>query len=215
MSTLPAPSIAQEACPLNSFSIGQVVIVYQEAARDTGFNASGGSGFLRYDLLQGLFQAGAGADQGGPTCEVAASDEYTLSGPLPATSFTIRARLMVSAQVDRSCTPQGHCSEAAITVVLREGAANEAVFHEDQAPATRTIEVTIRGTAGVPFTVSPTARAHAQTNGGPPAFAFVTAQLDFVGLPSGSSITSCQGYRLDAPVATTRSTWGRVKAHYR
>lgn len=42
-----------------------------------------------------------------------------------------------------------------------------------------------------------------------------TTQLSFVGLPEGYSITSCHGFTSPIPVATRRTNWAALKAHYR
>src|SRR5262249_12277290 len=44
---------------------------------------------------------------------------------------------------------------------------------------------------------------------------FQDATLTFEGLPAGTSITSCHGYRQDAAVPTSHTTWGSLKARYR
>jgi hypothetical protein len=41
------------------------------------------------------------------------------------------------------------------------------------------------------------------------------ARLSFEGLPPGSSMTSCKGYRQDQPVPALARSWGGLKAIYR
>ncbi len=55
--------------------------------------------------------------------------------------------------------------------------------------------------------------AYAQCSGGVGGYA--RAKLSFQGLPPGSTVTSCQGYRQDQPVPTLTRSWGSVKATYR
>jgi len=47
------------------------------------------------------------------------------------------------------------------------------------------------------------------------SFTSFTTQLRFEGLPEGYSVTSCHGFTPPTPVATRRTNWATLKAHYR
>jgi hypothetical protein len=64
---------------------------------------------------------------------------------------------------------------------------------------------------GVPFEIGLKSIANSQGGEG----GWVRAKLRFEGLPAGTSITSCKGYRQDQPVPALATSWGRVKAAYR
>lgn len=200
---------AQGACPLNylSFNWGSLTSHYTDAVKDTFFATPSGFSAAGYDLVRGQVRARA---LGNASAEAGVSDDYTVSGGTPGTPFTIRARLDLATSTESSCDDHGHCSSASARAILREGSSNEATYSSSQSPIA-SIEVTVQGTVGVPFRLFALAGASTCACGGPGPSAELQALLRFADLSAGLRITSCQGYVQDAPVAISRSTWGRLK----
>jgi hypothetical protein len=199
---------AQEGCPLGYLSCSSPMPnlqYYQEAARET-VCAGGSAG---YDLGRGEVRAHAQSFSTSGS-EAGTSDEFVATGP--GTTFTIRARLSMTAVTERYCSPHGHCGDGFVRIVLREGPGNEA-SHQTYSTGSASIHVTIQGVVGVPFQVFASVLALATYF--PGGYASVTARLDFADLPAGFRITSCGGYGQDAPVAVSQSSWGRLKRAYR
>ncbi|HKQ57878.1 MAG TPA: hypothetical protein VJY35_08405 [Candidatus Eisenbacteria bacterium] len=206
---------AQNSCPLSYFSFHGNTLYYQEAVRETLFHPGWTYGQLRYDLIRGVVFAAAGTvNQASSSVELGVRDEYTLTGPPAGTPFTIRARLGFSARADEECTPHGHCDYGDARLLLREGASNEASFAIHGGTATDVREVIVQGTVGAAFQlfISVYASAYSINSG---AQANFTGQLEFLDIPSGARVTSCQGFVAEGPVAVRQSSWGRLKQVYR
>ena len=222
-SAAPPSACAQSTCPLSYLSFGAYgippfTVFYQDAVRETSFTI--GNQFTwqaycqaGYDLVRGQVRAGS-AQVGYAVAIAGANDEYVATGLAPGAPFTIRARLNLNAVITRRCTPHGHCDDAVVQATLREGLANEATVQVVGSIET-SIYVTIQGTAGFAFPIFASVRTEATADEGLGSDGSASAFLDFVDLPAGVRITSCQGYVQDAPVAISRSSWGRLKQSYR
>lgn len=209
---------AQGSCPVNYLSLnsGQILISTQDPVREIELRSNPGICGARYDLIRGEVWAGGATSGSSQSGEAGVSDDYTASGAPPGTPFTLRARLSLTAQIFEACglSPPYHCSDGYVVAILREGPSNEA-YYSSEVTQTSSIEVTIQGMVGVPFRIFASADARGRGGGGRSGSATLLALIDFIDLPAGSRITSCQGYQQDAPVAARPSTWGRLKSVYR
>lgn len=77
--------------------------------------------------------------------------------------------------------------------------------------ATRQVRLTFDMKAGQAYEIQLSPAVFTSGNAGGSAH----GRLSFEGLPQGSSITSCKGFRQDQPVPALPLSWGAVKASYR
>ena len=77
--------------------------------------------------------------------------------------------------------------------------------------ATRQVRLAVNMKAGEPFDIQLSAAVFASGGAG----GFSHGRLSFEGLPPGTSITSCKGFRQDAPTPALAKSWGGLKATYR
>ena len=77
--------------------------------------------------------------------------------------------------------------------------------------ATRQLRLTVNMKAGQPYEIQLAANVFTSGNAGGSS----QGRLSFERLPPGASITSCKGFRQDAPVATLAKSWGALKHLYR
>jgi hypothetical protein len=77
--------------------------------------------------------------------------------------------------------------------------------------STREIHLPMNVKAGQEYEILLRAAVFSSGNAG----GYAHGRLSFAGLPPGSSITSCKGFRQDQPVPTLPVSWGGLKATYR
>ncbi|MCZ6617371.1 MAG: hypothetical protein O7E57_04505 [Gammaproteobacteria bacterium] len=75
---------------------------------------------------------------------------------------------------------------------------------------TQSLELDVVVTSGSPFRVMYRAWAFGGYDSG--SSSNISGTIDFVGLPPGVAVTSCNGFGQSVPVST--ATWGRIKALY-
>ena len=210
--TLPAIGAA---CPLNSLFCRGARLDSTEPARSTQCCNADFCGTADYDLARGGLNATmSSSEYGGPTgdARVVASDEYVVLGMPSGTPVTIQAEFQLTGYY----TNQTACCDGDASGSILEGATNRAASSFSGGAVgensfDRTLSITVAAVAGASFVLRLEVRAHG-TEG---ANAEITGQLRFSGLPAGTSLTSCQGFRQDGPTPTIPSSWGSLKIRYR
>lgn len=140
-------------------------------------------------------------------------DQFILQGVAPPEAVPLIARLRVHSKLDMYCCAGGQASNAIkinhafddsnVTTVKIYGP-GWASLETDT-----TLDLPFVAQAGEAFRIAVHLRCISQSGA-----AAAQAQLEFIGIPVGTEIESCNGFRQGAtPVVTT--TWGRVKASYR
>jgi hypothetical protein len=143
---------------------------------------------------------------------VRTNDDFQLGGVAAGVSLAFHAALhgVFYFQKDYSFTT------IQVSLLMNEGGASQAEAIHDPGPYSggfpydTTLVIPIVAMAGTPFRIHCEAYAN-----GLEAYGGVLGTLSFVDLPPGAFVTSCQGFRQDAPILTRPTTWGRLKASYR
>jgi hypothetical protein len=140
-------------------------------------------------------------------------DVFTLQGLTGSSPIPLTARLSIHTGTDMYCCAGGQ-SSAAIKLVHAFDDSNVVsvkVVGPDWVTLEKdtTLDLSFIADPGVPFRVAAELRCIAQSGA-----STADAHLEFLGVPPGAKISSCNGYLLAAtPVLST--TWGRLKASYR
>ena len=169
-----------------------------------------------FDHIQGLANAQSMSVPGN-TAGAQIYDEFVLTGPPAGTVVPIVVVGDFELQNIRQVNAVTHSDGSLFTPPITGGPSPNAVdvFFTASAPgtetATRQALLPMNVKAGVKFEISMTAGVFSSGNAG----GYSHGRLSFSGLPPGSSITSCKGFRQDAPVPALPSSWGRMKALYR
>jgi hypothetical protein len=148
---------------------------------------------------------------------VTTDDVYTIHGVPSGTPVTFQARLVIQGSNQSACTPHGNCASGSSTVTLRESPGlSTSQLVSCRPSCTQTIALTLTHSAGETFHLQTV--IDAETGGyndfQQKATARAETQLQFIGLPPGVYVTSCQGYYWDiTPVR--RTSWGGLKTIYR
>ena len=156
----------------------------------------------RYDIPNGVLSADVyvTGDGYGYT-KVTMQDDFTLSGLPAGTSVILTAHLVVSV----SSNPYGYPKGSGI---LRDAFGGSASAY---LPGVTDLTLDVSAVAGEPFRLSYELTAQGDYVGGGGA----SGQISFSGVPSGTSIVSCNGYVSDHTVAVRSATWARLKRIYR
>lgn len=205
------PNSVSAECPVTTLSCngtdpGGVVVfsVYEELSDPSGSVVHGRSS-ASYDLVAGRLTAVAEVEEANThVSRVVASDRFYLHNVAEAT-FTIRLNLSFTWVAD-------NYRMAFVAAYARLEAEGQLAEASTVGPGLdRFIEVEITASEGIPFVI--TCEAEASGWGYYP-MARTGARLEFLGLPEGAEITSCNGFA-DTAVSAKTSTWGSVKALYR
>jgi len=202
------PSSARSDCPINHVSAGSTghALQYDLTTPEGNFDGtpvtSGGPCTACYSWPLGYFRA-SGYNYGDWFSSVEAQDQFQLVGPASATPLTFSVRLRVSGSVQTY--GQG-------TAGLGEGSSATQVLNVTggQSPSNAPVALSLQHLPGEPFDI------HVSLGVGsvyPYTSADLLAFFEFVDVPKGWSIVSCQGF--DVPVPSLRTTWGRLRAVYR
>jgi len=207
------PIIATADCPTTTVMCkgtdpGGVLVfyVYDESSGPQGevaFTASSAS----YNLTEGKLTAVANVYEADThVSRVVAADRFELHNVAGA-FVTIRLNLSFTWVADN----YRMAFAAAYARLEAQGQSVEAQSVGPSPGLARFIELEVIALEGVPFEITYEAEA---SGWGYYPWSTVGAQLEFIGLPAGAYITSCNGFGT-TPVSTEASTWGKVKALYR
>jgi hypothetical protein len=156
-----------------------------------------------YSWPAGFFRASGGADVNWVSM-YSGFDLFQLSGPAGSQlSFTARLRISGSMSADAS-------GLAGITNPEGKGTSASLEVHGGESVSNQIISLSLKEFPNDPFNLEVDIYAQsdsANTSGD------VQAWLEFTDVPSGYTVTSCQGY--DVAVPALVETWGRVRASYR
>lgn len=198
---LTAPDASGE-CPLNQGQIGVLQNCASPQSTAAIFSTSGsncvnGDGWVSYDLITGTIDVTSwSASHEGFTTWMQASDDFVIEGPPSATPIGIAAICTVELpNVNRA--------------QLQLGSGVASVLTSFAGPTYQTLRLDLEKLPGEHFTVSMRATGSALLN-----TVSVRGTLRFTSLPTGYTLTSCQGYAA-LPVATRATSWGRLKQFYR
>jgi len=171
---------------------------------------------LSFDHIQGLVSAQS-VSVPGNTASAYLSDNFVLTGPPAGTLVPITVVGDFELQNIRQVNAVTWSSGSIFTPLLSSGPIpNSAeVFFTASATGTETtteqVRLDMNVRSGQEFEIGFKATAQASGNAG----GYSHGRLSFAGLPPGSSITSCKGFRQDQPVPTLPVSWGGLKATYR
>jgi len=135
------------------------------------------------------------------TYSVATEDEYWIAGPASSSPISCNARL--HSKITTQSGIDGHMTFGEIGGIEHFGGIGGGGSLEEY------LYVPLHRLPGESF------RIHAGISISSPGIpsADIRARLEFVDVPAGWTIASCQGYSLPTPTAS--STWGQMKARYR
>ena len=138
--------------------------------------------------------------------EIELADEYELVGLPAGTAVPLVARFAYHNVYDFGTDVSG----MSFRVRLLEGTTNVAEAQGVWREWSDELELPIASVAGTAFQLRSRYGWSARDGRGR-----ANAGLSFSGIPPGSFLRSCQGYRQDGPVAAAATSWGRVKIRYR
>lgn len=179
--------------------------------------ANGTSSSASYDLLALQFSVGANAGAGDLYAgygAVYANDLYTVSGPPEGTPVALGVQVHVNGYFVTGGSFPSASGSASVTgpdgapLSISGGAVPAGFGYYGYVDTTAVLPVAV--TSGVPFPLRWTVGAGVVSGS---ASLGITAA--FVNAPAGTVIHSCQGYSSGSATAARKTTWGRVKAHYR
>ena len=219
--------VAHADCPASTFFYGALdpstPIVEVASHVDTTFSIHPCDHVHgRYDALAGLAIASIDlacfSESFFPPAglETVLEDDFDLVGLVPGTpaSFTAVLHLVGEAHNFDAPPPLGGGGWR-LRGRLQEGASNTVTLEKNSAFGpdqfvNESISLPVSAVAGTPAHLRIAVRAEALSGR-----AQLEGLLEFTGLPAGVTLSSCRGYRSDAPVAARRSSWGQLKAVYR
>ena len=179
------------------------------------FHVDAGASF---DHFQGLVSAHSMSTPGN-TASATITDLFVLTGPPPGTVVPIVVvgdfELQNVRQPDAATWSQG----TILTPLIGGGPnpdPNQDFFSFiASAPGTETVskrlQFAMNVKAGQGFEIDITAASQSSGNAG----GYSHGRLSFEGLPPGSSVTSCKGFRQDQPTPVLARSWGALKGIYR
>ena len=164
---------------------------------------------IDFDVPQRQFEVGSFDSYYG--AELILQDAFTVSGPAPGTPIALRLRVRFNGFTHGL----GRALVAAFPTTFEAGddttsrlfecdpQCGMASFFQDS------LDLAITRPAGTPFGVALQGFVGYQFG------ARLWARYEFVGLPPGTSVTSCKGFNQEQPVPASLRSWGRLKAGYR
>jgi hypothetical protein len=172
-----------------------------------------GSGYVRVALASRHFEAASHSEQpfyfGG-----SARDEYRLVGAPPGTEVTFGVRLVgvIEFVFYEYCGASGCNPVAGITIDGAPSEHLEMIAIGSYVNLVRPFDrsTTLTRVADVPFTLKYFLQAGTSHS---PAYASITATVEFEGLPPGMRVVSCVEEL--APTNSHPGTWGSLKVRYR
>jgi hypothetical protein len=186
-------------CPENIIIAGHYLATRASAA-DTSFSGFG-SADAGYDLRAGTAHAGGSRSNG----QVTIKDIYYVTGPTAGTPLECAAVLKFQGVMCADYTEIApRCS--GYRVQFREGTQpavtiSDGIYATPTGPGcesfSREILLPIRTRVNEPFTLQTYLDVGGCSHGG---YANVMTQLEFIGLPPGATIESCQGLEREIPV---------------
>jgi len=168
-----------------------------------------GSSTVDYDLIIGAFDAKGTGREYGTGGGLAVFDTYHLVGSSPHCGFTFTANLHVVGKITRVNMFTG-CDLYARLIDPNTLAESEFYLQSQFTTAVDTVLTIVLTECSSPFDLQ--IEMHCGAWWGDVK---ENMQLTFTGLPPGVSVTSCQGFHMEQPVATVPVTWGNVRARYR
>jgi hypothetical protein len=204
----PSAARAAEPCPADSLTCSCLMvgpaIVSTAPGQSCGGDWKAGNACdgACYDLRLGLLQVVANRSL---SCinEVTGTDHYVITGVPAGAPILCFAELHVSGTLSGSATAHALVGADPMNWVY-------APYGSPDSPVDDRLVIPLQVEPGQTFMVG--MRLHAEL-GAAPGMADLTASLEFLDLPEGARVESCQGYTM--PVATVPSTWARVKSTYR
>jgi hypothetical protein len=164
---------------------------------------------IDWDLSAGsAWGEGDGGDLGSYG-DMAIEDDYQVSGLPTGTPLSFTAHLRVQGAIF-------YAGNIAAWLSADGASSSLHVYATEENPTITldsTLHVTIVSSAGTPFRVSWQLLGIAgreRTNGTSSS----SVALSFSGLPRGASITSCQGYTQDFPIAVVPASWSSLKVRF-
>lgn len=208
-----SPAVAQ-SCPPSVLGLYTTEPVESFAAIDSAVQAGSGR-MVSYDLVHGALRLNHPGNVG--WAFVRAVDRFMISGLPQGTVVPITALLDVDGfSATLGCGGTGcHLTFGAR---LGDSAGDversvETTFHPDTLRLVETMSRLLSIEVGVPYELHyelwvarPPGASH--WGGG-------SARLRFSGLPAQATLTSCQGYAVEASTPVRTTSWGRVKQIYR
>jgi len=171
---------------------------------------------MSFDHIQGLASAQS-LSVPGNTANAVLDDMFVLTGPPTGTLVPIVVRGSFELQNIRQVNAVTWSSGGIWTPPIT-GAPDPSyveVFFTASAQGTETsteqIQLPMNARAGQEFELNFRASVYSAGNAG----GYSHGRLSFAGLPPGSSITSCKGFRQDEAVPVLPVSWGGLKATYR
>jgi hypothetical protein len=213
---------ANPGCPMNMINVYarntiDIFVNTTDAARDTSISGAFSSRSVGgYNLATGGVR-GSIWSYGNIIVNVA--DQYTITGVPNGTPITLQALLRVQAVIGVS---PGFDANASFNVGLGRSSPNEimlgksvyARFPPYSIGVDSTLVLSMNVTAGQPFDLHIELTAETRWGGSFSAdiSAYPGLSLTFSGLPQGTTLTSCQGYRVETPIPSIPTTWSTIKA---
>lgn len=214
-----AAALHADPCPFSEFSLtDDIVGVTRAASLDSIFgDPSVSDGHeVAFDLVSGHLRLFSGAQIYSTFARM--RDAYELTGVPAGTSLTCTAELRVSGALLTSSSCGTACGVRLFGTIRNGDFNNQYEASFDNVPLRGLLG--FDGVARLQITI---AAAHPTTiefelmarRGGAGGHAIVSeAQIDFIGLPPGVAVVSCQGYgRTQVPARQT--SWGAIKCIYR
>ena len=213
----PGPAAVAQTCPANQFSMGGGYF-FQDSSTLPSYAWFGSS----YNLVAGTIAVGtSGSGELGSFEQLLIQDLYTLVGPASATpiGFVARVRFTGSAGGGVVDLPSGGptCLGSSARLRLASGAvADEKRADSYDAPDCgprafdEILNLALAKLPGEEFPLS----VQVSLNAGHTIPVQASGQIEFVGMPPGYTVQSCQGYAV-LPVAAKPTTWGKLKRLYR
>lgn len=208
---LVAPILSGAQCPTSTVSVegtsgGEVVFYEQKTSEDPTNSVSFGSCSASYDLVEGTLDAVVYVYEANDHYSRAiAVDRFELHN-VPSAVFKVRLYLSLFWQADPSSRMAWAGGWADLTVGSET--VHESSYYMGIASY---IELEVAAVEGEPFEITYETTAWGK---GYYPIAMMSCRLEFIGLPPGAEITSCNGYG-SVIVPAEHTTWGRVKALYR
>ena len=203
---------AESACPLNYINCN----THQFTSAAPTYSQSCpaefqqyGSSSVSYDLTTGAFDASSSGREFGSGAGMTAFDTYQLAGSTSHCGFTFQAHLRVTGRFTRVRSG----AEGDFEARLRDSSSGHEANFTQVSHFTTSVDTVLTidlAECSTPFDLLLELNTSALWGD-----ETAHAQLIFTGLPPGVSVTSCQGFHGEEPIATLPVSWGSVRARYR
>ena len=144
------------------------------------------------------------------------SDEFTVLGPGPGTSYVLRLRVRMRLQATVAAGGANNASLGLVLYLTNGTPTDPQAFkiltaYEGTPEVLDSLDLVIPRTGNAPIGLTIEATGEANYD----AVSSSTLDFTFVDLPPGWGVTSCNGYVQEPAVPATPRSWGNVKAAYR